>query len=310
MILGGARLANVQPTLDRITRFPVGCWGYLAIAFMGCGGDATSSSPSNATSATADATSAQPVTTTGEPLTTTGEPADGATTAGGRDTANSSAAAPTVGTTASGGSGGANGETTANSSGVGGDAALGCPGYCDPCPEGQRRYACESACLCDLEDDRVRDEHERLLACSWERPCLPADLPAEIFFSANAGDFIYLFSGMECLFAALRDRTPGRFDFVFDGHTGFSLAYAAYSFLLDGSDNVLSLQWNYSSVPPSGTNDQRVFAEVESCTLRDPSVFDGCLDDPETCADANPADTTSKWFDDCVPVHEPTCASP
>lgn len=280
-------------------RLSIASWGYLAAALLGCSGKSESSSQGDVTSTAAGATSTQP-------LTTTGDLTSGATIAGINDTADTSGAALTTGITGSGGNTGT-GEPTANSTGGGGEAALGCTGYCEPCPDGQRRFTCDPACLCELEDDPVHTEHDRLLACEWEQPCLPADLPAKIFFSANAGDFVFQFSGTECLFAAFRDRTPGRFDFIYDGHAGFGLEYAAYSFLLDGSDNLLSLRWNYSSGPSGGENDQRVFAEVESCTLMDPSLFDACIADPESCADGHSSATTSKWFAGCVPATAPSC---
>lgn len=293
-------------------RFRLGSCGCVAAALLGCAGKANSSAQGDTTSADAGGTTAVAVTTTGaSPVTTTGAAAETTTGAAAETTTGASAetttgvpGVPAVTITGVSGSGG----NTSNSTTGGDDAALGCTGYCEPCPEGQRRFSCDAACLCELDDDVVRDEHERLLACEWEQPCLPADLPAEIFFSANAGDSVFQFSGTECLFAAFRDRTPGRFDFIYDGHAGFGLEYAAYSFLLDGSDNLLSLHWNYLSGPKSGENDQRVFAEVETCTLMDPSVFEACIAAPESCADGNSSATTSKWFAGCVPASEPSCA--
>jgi hypothetical protein len=117
-------------------------------------------------------------------------------------------------------------------------------------------------------------------------------------YNANAGSPIYQIHGAECLFAALRDRTAGRFGLTYTDHTGFWVDQREYVFVLDGSDTMLVLSSRFSGGP--GENVQRGFG-VESCTLAEPSRFDPCIADPESCAQM------IDWFGSCVETSDASC---
>jgi len=225
-----------------------------------------------ATSGTADNTASSP-----GAAVTTGSAAE--------DPANSTGATPTAGGTAQD-TANATGSTPTGAGGTGqdaatttdGDSSSECDERCDPCPEGQRRYDCTGTCLCESIDDSARDAQERLLTCDWESPCGGAGLSV----TANAGSPIYNVSGLECLFSALRDGTPGRFDFSYAVYTGFVVEQTGYVILQDGSDTILVLSSGYNG-GPAPTNAGQYFG-VETCFPPADFVLDACLADPAGCS--------------------------
>jgi len=197
--------------------------------------------------------------------------------------------------------GSASADTAGTTGGVtnGGSAAADppreCDGACLPCDEGQRRHEC-ATCTCELIDDPQRVAHEQLLACrGWEEPCGPAAL----WVNPNGG--LHDWSGAECLFTALHDRTPGRLDFTDKGDVGFVGGLTELVFLLDGSDRVFVLSSGYGG--PTYENRLAGFSPVESCVLDAPSAFDQCIAD----GDENTCDSWRDWFNECVPVNNPSC---
>ncbi|MEM9461638.1 MAG: hypothetical protein AAGF11_46175 [Myxococcota bacterium] len=103
----------------------------------------------------------------------------------------------------------------------------------------------------------------------------------------------------QCVFAALRDRTPGRLasnisDVIFYDRT---LVYT------DGSDQVQVLQRHATDVCQTLTHD--TWGPTQSCTLKAPQFFDDCLaagpsEQNENCI------FSSNWTTDCQDV-DPVC---
>lgn len=246
---------------------------WLVGVLAACSGNATSSAKGEAASTDVGATTAETSPTAG-----TDDTAE--------NSANSTGASPGADT-------GGTGENTANST-EGSNPVTECDGSCPPCDEGQRRSACTPLCICEAIDDVARDEQERLLSCDWEQPCNSSLLRD----TANAGSPIYGFVGLECLFSAFRDRTQGRFTFTHEQYAGFWIEHSQYVFVLDGSDTMLVLRSRFAGGP--GANAGLGYS-VESCTLADPSTFDPCTADPESCVQV------SDWFGNCVETSDVLC---
>lgn len=265
---------------------------WLGGVLTACSGNTTSSNKDEGTSMDADpavdgsgtgdngaghgATGHDTANATGAALTTGGTAEETANSTGttpaaegtGQDTANAAGATPT---------GGGTGQDAENSTDV--ESTSDCDERCDPCPAGQRRYDCTGTCLCESIDDSARDEQEQLLTCNWAIPCGGAAL----WVTANAGSPIYDISGVECLFSALRDRTPGRYDFTYQALAGFSVDYTSYVILLDGSDTIQVLRSGYFG-GPAPINALQLF-HINSVAPPADSILDACLADPAGCGE-------------------------
>jgi hypothetical protein len=198
--------------------------------------------------------------------------------------------------------------TASSASTTGAAGATGCEETCQSCGEGWELVDCEQRCICERPDDtaqQLKEAYLEVAACEVDAPCPTS------WFQADPG-LAYWQNG-ECLLAALRDRTVGRYKYV-----------ATYSDIGSSQNELLLLVSADGTVLLSGANEEtgsvvhRSYRPTERCTLKGYQYFEDCLAagteiSPTTSggagAGSGPAMTCEHpggWYSDCEAA-EPMC---
>lgn len=191
--------------------------------------------------------------------------------------------------------------TDAGASGAGNQAE--CATGCYPCNAGYEMVDCDS-CLCERPADEVDDlkrAYSDALACKGDAPCPTSHYGA--FPTPN-------WNGGECLLSALRDRTPGSYEYTMSlGDAGGTTNY--FQLLVHGDDSVtIAGRGDYQL-----GNLQRDYFPTQRCQLRSYEFFEDCLTigtdiNPTTTGEGPTTETVcempSEWYTECEPA-APVC---
>lgn len=167
----------------------------------------------------------------------------------------------------------------------------------------------------ETPDDQTPDEpsaYETLTECSAVEPCAGERSFAQLI----EGFTKYLDPDTACVFAALRERTPGRYRHQTDATWTNGSAGSNHVIVIRPDGSVIYSRDAYTS-GPSATSDTSLPAQ--RCTLKAAEFFDACYaavtapgGDPDaafTCAYTGSTTSSAPidWFESCEVEPAPSC---
>jgi hypothetical protein len=106
-----------------------------------------------------------------------------------------------------------------------------------------------------------------------------------------------LLPGEECLWAGLRDGTPGRYTYTTDHEFGNGNEENTFVIHVHG-DRKVTFATAFNFNVDEDEFDQSGFRPAKTCALAEPAFFDGCLQSGDS--DHDDCAWTDKWWTDCV----------